>query len=88
MMAPSTNYELSEDMDHDQDAYAGNDSQYSVTDASDVEKGAAMNKMKKLAQKIYDTTPGIGDRKCGEMPACLVWTIHSNINAFIFVLMM
>ena len=63
MMAPSTNYELSEDPDHDQDAYHHHDSQYSVTEASDVEKGAAMNKMKKLAQKIYDTTPGIGDRK-------------------------
>ena len=30
---------------------------------SEVQKGAAMTKMKKLAQKIYDTTPGINDCK-------------------------
>ena len=30
---------------------------------SEVDKGAAMEKMKKLAQKIYDTTPGINDCK-------------------------
>ena len=30
---------------------------------SEVHKGAAMEKMTKLAQKIYDTTPGINDCK-------------------------
>ena len=63
MMAPSTNYELSEDMDNEHDQFRHHDSEYSVTEQSDVEKGAAMNKMKKLAQKIYDTTPNIGDCK-------------------------
>ena len=70
MMAPSTNYELSEDMENEHDAYAHHDSQYSATEGSDVEKGAAMNKMKKLAQKIYDTTPGIGDRKFDQNSFC------------------
>ena len=63
MMAPSTNYELSEDMDNENDQFRHHDSEYSVSEQSDVEKGAAMNKMKKLAQKIYDTTPNIGDCK-------------------------
>jgi hypothetical protein len=38
-------------------------SESSENESTDVSKGAAMKKMKKLAQKIYDTTPGINTRK-------------------------
>ena len=43
-------------------------SEASSSVASEVPKGAAMEKMKKLAQRIYDTTPGINECK----PATLV----------------
>ena len=36
---------------------------YSESQQSEVEKDAAINKMKKLAEKIYDTTPGIAECK-------------------------
>ena len=41
------------------------DSSGSEADAGgrEVHKGAAMDKMTRLAQKIYDTTPGINDCK-------------------------
>ena len=41
-------------------------SELSESQHSEVEKDAAINKMKKLAQKIYDTTPGIAERKLNQ----------------------
>ena len=40
-----------------------NQSEISESEQSEVEKDAAINKMKKLATKIYDTTPGIAECK-------------------------
>ena len=47
----------------DQNAFQPKQSEESESVGSEVNKGAAMEKMKKLAQKIYDTTPGINDCK-------------------------
>ena len=59
------NYLLPEDTEPNSSlAYMNREpSVYSESQQSEVEKDAAINKMKKLAEKIYDTTPGIADCK-------------------------
>ena len=59
------NYALGEDTEPNSSmAYRNREeSECSESQMSEVEKDAALNKMKKLAAKIYDTTPGIADCK-------------------------
>ena len=56
-------YELTEASVVDPDAPQYGDSEYSESNKSQLASEAAIHKMKKLAQKIYDTTPGIHDSK-------------------------
>ena len=59
----ANNFELTEASEVDPDAPQYADSEYTESDKSQLATEAAMHKMKKLAQKIYDTTPGINDSK-------------------------
>ena len=56
-------YDLTEATVVDPDAPQYGDSEYSESNKSQLASEAAIHKMKKLAQKIYDTTPGINDSK-------------------------
>ena len=55
--------EMSEDADRDTYAPRYDQSDITDSDREHVPREAAKEKMKKLAQKIYDTTPGINECK-------------------------
>jgi len=61
--ALSKNYNLTEEQEVDPNAPRQASYERSDSEDSETLKGAAMMKMKKLAQKFYDTTPGITDCK-------------------------
>ena len=62
---PATNneYELSERTDPDPDNIGVQNVEASSEEGVEVANGAAMNKMKILAQRIYESTPGIDQCK-------------------------
>ncbi len=58
-----TRYEYDERSEIDPDAPQHRTDMLSEDQGPDIIKDAAMIRMQKLAQKIYDTTPGINTRK-------------------------
>ena len=69
-MHTQNNYELTEDYEEDPDAPMHAQSESSEENRQEVPSGAAIAKMKKLAQKIYDTTPGINECKSHTVTVC------------------
>ena len=59
----NTQWELTEQTDPDPEGLAFQSTEESDSDKSEVAENAAMNKMKMLARRIYESTPGINESK-------------------------
>ena len=81
-------YELSERTDPDPDNIGVQNLEVSSEEGVEIANGAAMNKMKILAQRIYESTPGIDQCKSNypiSSKAQLLFLFFEYSHYFLFV---